>query len=229
MHPEIERLVNKYKLKLIEDNAQASGCMHGKGRTGSLGHTAGHSFYPGKNLGCLGDGGAITTNDDEFSVVIRTLANYGSKIKYQHIYVGLNSRLDEIQAAILRVKLKKLDEDNHKRMLIAKQYIDYIINPQIILPNLLKTSEDIKSHVWHLFVIRIKERNKLINYLTKNNIQTNIHYPIPPHKQLAYKEYNEISMPVTENIHNEVLSLPISPVMNKNEIAEIIKAVNNFY
>lgn len=248
MHPEIERLVENYDLKLIEDNAQASGAyyipesttlnfeystLHAK-RTGALGHAAGHSFYPGKNLGCLGDGGAITTNDDNLASVIRALANYGSNEKYVNDFKGINSRLDEIQAAILRIKLARLDEDNIRRHEIAQFYIENINNPNIFLPS---TSHNFKhlnldsklTHVWHLFVIRIQQREKLRQYLTENGIQTLIHYPIPPHKQLAYKEWNELSFPVTEHIHNEVMSLPISPVLNDNEVNKVVEFINLFY
>ncbi len=225
MHIEIERLVEKYNLKLIEDNAQAVGCKFSNMKTGSLGHAAGHSFYPGKNLGALGDGGAITTNDDKFAILIRAIANYGSNIKYHNIIKGLNSRLDEIQAAILRIKLPRLDADNQRRRGIAKAYIEGIHNPDIILP---KDSEDFLSHVWHLFVIRHNNRDNLQSFLLENNIQTLIHYPIPPHKQKAYSEYNSLYFPITEKIHFEVLSLPISQNMNDEEVAKVIDYINRF-
>lgn len=245
MHPEISRLVKKYNLTLIEDNAQATGAYYEEHlphdlkdsedkanikRTGSLGFAAGHSFYPGKNLGCLGDGGAITTNDDELAEVVRALANYGSSKKYICDFKGLNSRLDEIQAAVLRTKLPRLDSDNQRRREIAQHYLNEIRNPEIILPGYGNSSTAIadKSHVWHLFVIRTKKRDKLQEYLTQNNIQTLIHYPVPPHKQIAYKEWNSIRLPVTEQIHNQVLSLPMSPVMTDSEVEKVITALNSF-
>lgn len=224
MHPEIQRLVAKYNLKLIEDNAQAPGAYFGEKRTGSFGHAAGHSFYPGKNLGCLGDGGAITTDNDELASVIRALANYGSNKKYMFDYKGLNSRLDEIQAAILRTKLPLLDADNQRRREIAQFYIDNIKHDDIILPQLI----DCNAHVFHLFVIRCKRRDELQRYLIENEIQTLIHYPIPPHKQECYKELNNLSFPITEQIHNEVLSLPMSPVIKKEEMKKVCKVINDW-
>ncbi|MCX6248475.1 MAG: DegT/DnrJ/EryC1/StrS family aminotransferase [Bacteroidetes bacterium] len=237
MHPEIHRLVDKYNLKLIEDNAQAQGCYYGDKRTGSLGHAAGHSFYPGKNLGALGDAGAVTTNDDSLADVIRALGNYGSQEKYHNLYKGLNSRLDEIQAAVLRVKLKRLDVDNLRRSEIAHYYIKNIQNSKIILPTAdcrLLTADcelptaDFLSHVWHLFVIRADDRDSLQAWLTENNIQTMIHYPIPPHKQEAYSGWNHPSLPITEQIHREVLSIPIGTVLTNEEVKTIVNACNNF-
>ena len=231
MHAEIQQMIEKYNLKLIEDNAQAAGCNYGVKRTGSLGHAAGHSFYPGKNIGCLGDGGAVTTDDDELANIIRALANYGSNKKYVNDYQGLNSRLDEIQAAILRTKLPRLDIDNQHRREIAKYYLDNIKNPEIILPiqNLELGSWILElSHVWHLFVIRTPFRDQLQQYLTENGIQTLIHYPIPPHKQLAYKEWNKLNLPITETIHNELLSLPLSPVITSEELETIIFRINRW-
>ena len=234
MSPEIQRLVNKYNLKLIEDNAQAVGAFmdqkHSKSetrnlkRTGSFGDAAGHSFYPGKNLGCLGDGGAVTTNDNELELVIRSLANYGSSVKYKSEYQGLNSRLDEIQAAILNTKLARLDADNEDRRRIANYYLKNIKNRSIILP-VVNPEVD---HVWHLFVVRSPRRDELQKYLTKNNIQTIIHYPIPPHKQSAYKEWNTLNFPITEKISSEVLSLPMSPLMSAKEIEQVVSALNKF-
>lgn len=197
-------------------------------RTGSLGDAAGHSFYPGKNLGALGDGGAVTTDDDELADIVRTIANYGSKKKYYNQYKGLNSRLDEIQAAILRVKLPRLDQDNQRRREIARYYIDNINHPDIILP---KTEyrlpiTDYLSHVWHLFVIRHSNRDRLQKYLTDNDIQTMIHYPVPPHKQNAYRECCQLNLPVTEKIHREVLSLPISPTLHLNDFKTVVKVLN---
>lgn len=231
MNSEIQFLAEKYNLKIIEDNAQAIGAYFENKRTGSLGHAAGHSFYPGKNLGCLGDGGAVTTNDDEIAKIIRALANYGSNIKYVSNYKGLNSRLDEIQSAILRVKLKRLDADNIRRHQIAQYYCENISNTEIILPVekdyfQLTTFNLQLSHVWHLFVLRHPDRDKLQQYLDKNEVQTLIHYPIPPHKQLAYKEWNNLQLPITEQIHDEVLSLPISPVMNDAEITKVVEVIN---
>ncbi|MBK6285957.1 MAG: DegT/DnrJ/EryC1/StrS family aminotransferase [Draconibacterium sp.] len=232
MHPEIQRITEKYNLKLIEDNAQAIGAIYRERRTGAIGHVSGHSFYPGKNLGCLGDGGAVTTNDDELATIIRALANYGSKVKYVSEFQGLNSRLDEIQAAVLRVKLKRLDTDNIRRRQIAQYYCDNISNPDVILPvkkNYFQLSnfDNQLSHVWHLFVIRHKLRDKLQSYLTGNGVQTLIHYPIPPHKQIAYRNLNSLKMPITEQIHNEVLSLPISPVMTDAEVMKVVELINN--
>lgn len=248
MHPEIQRLVEKYNLKLIEDNAQASGALAGSvgvtqshtlnenKKTGSLGHAAGHSFYPGKNLGALGDGGAVTTDDEELANVIRALANYGSNKKYINNYKGLNSRLDEIQAAILRAKLKRLDADNQRRREIAQYYCENITNPEITLPVTTDFvhppsggNEGVFSHVFHLFVIRHPKRDKLQKYLAENGIQTLIHYPIPPHKQRAYKEWNGLIFPITEKIHNEVLSVPMSPVLIFSEIQKTVEIINEFY
>lgn len=220
----IARLCEKYNLKLIEDNAQAHGCLYRGKKTGSLGDAAGHSFYPGKNLGALGDGGAITTNDDELAKVVRALANYGSSEKYVFKYTGRNSRLDEIQAAILDVKLRHLDEDVAKRKQVAKFYIDNITNPKIITPIV----KDWDEHVFHLFPIRCEQRNDLQKYLSENGIQTVIHYPIPPHKQECYKEWNDLSFPITEKIHNEELSLPMSPCLTEEQIREVVRVVNEF-
>lgn len=234
MHPEIQRLVEKYDLKLIEDNAQAIGAFYGEKRTGSLGHASGFSFYPGKNIGCLGDGGAVTTNDDKLADIIRALSNYGSNIKYVCDYQGINSRLDEIQAAILRVKLKRLDADNKRRQQIARYYCENIVNQDITLPVLknqfqLSSFNSHLSHVWHLFVILHPERDQLQQHLNDNGIQTLIHYPIPPHKQLAYKEWNKVSLSITEKITNEILSLPISPVMRDEEVKRVVDVVHQSF
>ena len=230
MNPEIQRLIDKYNLKLIEDNAQALGCFYGEKRTGSLGHASGQSFYPGKNLGALGDAGAVTTDNDELAEVIRALGNYGSHIKYINDYQGLNSRLDEIQAAILNVKLKHLDTDNQRRREIAQYYCENIKHPDIVLP-IINNQSSIKtnqSHVWHLFVIRHPDRNRLQKYLADNGVQTLIHYPIPPHKQAAYKDWNNLTFLNTELIHKEALSLPISPVMNDSEVERVVQLINKF-
>ncbi|SDI01952.1 dTDP-4-amino-4,6-dideoxygalactose transaminase [Chryseobacterium taeanense] len=221
----LKDFAEKYQLKIIEDNAQAIGAEWKGKKTGNLGDAAGFSFYPGKNLGALGDAGAVTTNDENLAKIIRALANYGSDQKYINIYQGLNSRLDEIQAAVLGVKLKYIDEENSTRKKIARKYISKISNPKIILP-LFPTDEN--EHVWHLFVIRVQNREKLQEYLTENGIQTLIHYPIPPHKQKAYKEWNSLSFPISEKIHEEVLSLPISPVMTEEETDKVIEIVNRF-
>lgn len=217
-------LCRKYDLKLVEDNAQAHGCIFNGKRTGSLGDAAGHSFYPGKNLGALGDAGAVTTNNEELANVIRAIANYGSAKKYVFKYIGRNSRLDEIQAAILDVKLKHLDEDNVNRKEIARYYIDHISNPKIKLP----VVNDWNAHVFHIFAIRCEFRDELQKYLSDNGIQTVIHYPIPPHKQECYIDWNNDSYLITEQIHDEELSLPISPVMTKEEIAEVTNVINHF-
>jgi len=218
----IWEIAKKYDLKIIEDSAQAHGAFYKDKRAGNLGDASGFSFFPSKNLGALGDGGAITTNDKELAEVIRALRNYGSHKKYENLYKGVNSRLDELQAGILRVKLKYLDEENNKRKQIAKYYLENIKNEKVVLPKVITDS------VWHLFVVRTKERNVLQKYLQEKGIQTLIHYPIPPHKQKAYKEWNRLSFPITEKIHNEVLSLPISPVMEREEVEKVVKVVNDF-
>ena len=220
----ISRLCMKYNLKLVEDNAQAHGCLYRGRRTGSLGDAAGHSFYPGKNLGALGDAGAITTNDIALATTVRALANYGSSKKYVFKYMGRNSRLDEIQAAVLDVKLKHLDEDVQKRKAVARYYIEYIKHPEIVLP----VVEDWNAHVFHLFTIRTSRRDDLQQYLNSNEVQTIIHYPIPPHKQECYKEWSMLSFPITEQIHNEELSLPISPVMSEEEVRVVVDLLNKW-
>ena len=217
-------LCKKYNLKLIEDNAQAHGCKFNGKMTGSIGDAAGHSFYPGKNLGALGDAGAVTTNDEKLANIIRSLSNYGSTKKYVFKYSGRNSRLDEIQAAVLDIKLKYLDNDIALRKQIAKYYIENISNSNIILPKV----KDWDSHVFHLFPIRCKYRDILQKFLTDNGVQTLIHYPIPPHKQECYKEWNNMIFPITEKIHNEELSLPIGPTMKYEEIKYIVDTVNSF-
>jgi dTDP-4-amino-4,6-dideoxygalactose transaminase len=227
---ELENLAEKYNLKLIEDNAQAIGSCYfnenKKVKTGNLGDAAGNSFYPGKNLGALGDSGAVTTNNDELASIIRALANYGSSEKYVNDYQGLNSRMDELQAAFLSVKLKYLNNENRIRQEIADYYVKKIVNEQITLPLIPENRE---SHVHHLFVIRTKNRSQLQKYLAYNDVQTLIHYPIPPYKQKAYRAWNHLTFPVTEKIHNEVLSIPISPVMKEEEIDKIIDLLNNYH
>ena len=224
----IGSLCQKYGLKLIEDNAQAHGCFSADGRrTGSIGDAAGHSFYPGKNLGALGDGGAVTTNDPDLAAAVRTLANYGSSAKYVFKYTGRNSRLDEIQAAVLDVKLKYLDEDNAHRQQIAKMYYEGISNPYITLPKRL----DDTQNVYHLFPIICSRRDELQAYLKENGVETLIHYPIPPHKQECYASapWNiGLQLPVTEQIAAQELSLPIGPAIKPETVSYIIEAINRF-
>ena len=220
----IGKLYKEYNLKLIEDNAQAHGAVFKDKRTGSLGDAAGHSFYPGKNLGALGDAGAITTNDPILAKTVEALGNYGSEKKYVFNMKGLNSRIDELQAAILKVKLPHLDMDNGKRREIAKKYFDGIENPLIKLPG---TSLG-KDNVFHLFPIFSVYRDQLQKHLQDHGIQTLIHYPIPPHKQKCYPEWNHLSFPITEKIHSQELSLPISPIMSELEVDKVISAVNSF-
>ena len=217
-------LAKKYDLKIIEDSAQAHGAYYQGKRVGSLGDASGFSFYPGKNLGCMGDGGAVTTNDDELAEKIRALRNYGSHIKYKNLFKGVNSRLDEIQAGVLDVKLPHLDKDNERRREIAKYYRENIKNEKLILPK----AYDENAHVWHVFAIRTKNRDEFQKYLTENDIQTLIHYPTPPHKQEAYKEWNNLSYPITEEIHETILSLPISPVMTDEEVKKVIEVINKY-
>lgn len=221
----IGRLCEKYNLKLVEDNAQAHGCKHTDGRTtGSIGDAAGHSFYPGKNLGALGDGGAVTTNDEELAKTVRTLANYGSQKKYVFKYTGRNSRLDEIQAAILDVKLNYLVEDNQHRKEVAKYYYRYINNPLITLPDVLPDEQN----AYHLFPILVGQgkRDVLHYYLEQNGVGTVIHYPIPPHKQECYEDWKDMSLPITVQIANQELSLPISPTITIDETKQIVELIN---
>ena len=226
----IGELCKKYNLKLVEDNAQAHGCRFRLQRTGSIGDAAGHSFYPGKNLGALGDGGAVTTNAPELAAAVRALANYGSQKKYVFKYTGRNSRLDEIQAAVLDVKLKYLDEDNNHRQEIAAYYYEHINNPYVTLPARL---QDV-NNVYHLFPIIVGggKRDALHDYLEKNGVGTVIHYPIAPHKQECYAdaEWNtpQLCLPITERLADEELSLPIGPSITFNEVEEVIKLINNF-
>ena len=218
----INNIAKKYNLKVIEDSAQAHGAYYKDKRAGNLGDASGFSFYPGKNLGALGDGGIVTTNDKKLANIIRALGNYGSEKKYENIYQGVNSRLDEMQAAILKVKLKYLDDETSNRKKIAQYYMENIKNNNIILPKINTDS------VWHLFIIRTKNRDKLQKYLLDNGIQTLIHYPIPPHKQNAYKKWNSLSYPISEQIHNEVLSLPISGVQSSEDSEYIINVLNKW-
>lgn len=228
----IGELCKKYNLKLVEDCAQSHGCKHADGRvTGNIGHAAGHSFYPGKNLGALGDGGAVTTNDPELASVIRALANYGSEKKYVFKYAGRNSRLDEIQAAVLDVKLKYLTEDNAKRKSVAHYYYKYINNPLITLPDLLPDEQN----AYHLFPIIVKgkeNRDRLHDYLEENSVGTVCHYPIAPHKQECYamEAWNmpQLSLPITERLADEELSLPIGPAITLEDVAQIVDLINRF-
>ena len=221
----IAHLCKKHNLKLIEDNAQAHGCQTPDGRvTGSLGDAAGHSFYPGKNLGALGDGGAVTTNDSELARVVRTLANYGSSRKYVFDYTGRNSRLDEIQAAVLNVKLRHLADANNARRAIAGRYIKGIKNPLIAMPVTLPAEQN----VFHLFPVLCERRDELQAYLQENGVQTIIHYPIPPHKQVCYKGWNDVSLPITEAIHARELSLPIGPAISIEDADKVVEIINNF-
>jgi len=217
-------ICTKHNLKLIEDGAQSHGAIWNGKVSGAIGDASGHSFYPGKNLGALGDAGAVTTNDKELANVISALRNYGSHEKYKNQYQGLNSRLDEIQAAFLNVKLKYIQQDIEGRRKVANYYLENIKNPAIILPKVLNN----KEHVWHLFVIRTTKREILQKHLSENGVQTLIHYPTPPHKQEAYAAHNKLSFPITEKMHEEVLSLPLSAVMRDEEILNIVSTVNNF-
>lgn len=227
--PEIMALAERHNLLVLEDAAQAHGASISGRKAGSWGHAAGFSFYPGKNLGALGDAGAVTTDDDELAQTIRALGNYGSHKKYENLYQGVNSRLDEIQAAMLSVKLKYLDADTSRRKEIALAYAQGINNPAISQPIPAgSTMASLEAHVFHLYVVRTEKRLALQEHLSTVGIQTLIHYPIPPHQQRAYKEWNKKSYPLTEAIHQEVLSLPISPVMTDAEVTAVIDACNAF-
>ncbi len=220
---QIGEICRKHGLLLIEDNAQAHGCLFGHKHTGSLGHAAGHSFYPGKNLGALGDAGAVTTNDDELAQTIRAIANYGSSRKYVFDYCGRNSRIDEIQAAVLSVKLMYLDSENQRRKNIAQYYLSHINNPLVVLP-----ADKGNDNVWHIFPIRCGSRDNLAGYLQNRGIRTLIHYPVPPHHQRCYEEWKSRQLPVTELIHAEELSLPLAPYLSNEECNEVVKAINAY-
>ncbi|MEE7568468.1 DegT/DnrJ/EryC1/StrS family aminotransferase [Citrobacter werkmanii] len=222
----LRNIADEYNLLILEDSAQAHGAIYEGIKAGNLGDASGFSFYPGKNLGALGDSGAVVTNDKDLADTIRALGNYGSHQKYKHDLLGVNSRLDEIQAAILRVKLKYLSQEIDERRKLATIYRSQIINPIIELPEI--DNEDELSHVWHLFVIKTKERNRLQQHLNENQIQTLIHYPIPVHKQLAYQNLNSMNYPVTEKLHNEILSLPIGSFLEKKDIEYIASVINSF-
>lgn len=217
-------LCREHGLKLIEDNAQAQGCTwHGR-HTGSLGDAAGHSFYPGKNLGALGDAGAVTTDDAELAATVRSLGNYGSARKYVFQYRGRNSRIDELQAAVLSVKLRHLDADNRRRREIAACFIDNISNPYVSIP-----CASVDDSVWHIFPVLSPVRDELQGYLRDHGIGTNIHYPIPPHHQEAYKEWAGLSLPITERIHREELSLPCNQSMTAEEAEYVVDTINKFH
>ena len=223
---ELTEVARRHNLIVIEDNAQALGarCCDGP-RTGSLGDAAATSFYPGKNLGALGDAGMVTTDDEELALTVRTLGNYGGKERYVYEYKGMNSRIDEIQAAMLRVKLPHLDDENRARQEIAARYSALIDNKHITTPII---PHDALTHVWHQYVIRTPHREAFMHYMELNGISTGIHYPIPPHKQAAYKEYNELSLPITEQLAREVVSLPIAPYFTADDIDHIASIINRF-
>ncbi len=220
----INKIAKKYNLKVIEDSAQSHGAYFENKRCGNLGDASGFSFYPGKNLGALGDGGIVTTNDEELANTIRALGNYGSYKKYENLYKGTNSRLDEIQAAMLRVKLKHLDNEIKHRREIAHYYLDNIKNKNIILP----TVRENDNHVWHVFVIRTSKRDELHKFFTDNGVHTLIHYPIPPHKQGAYSEWKDENYPISEEIHEQVLSLPISGVQSLEDTKKIVNILSQW-
>ncbi|NRP95479.1 dTDP-3-amino-3,6-dideoxy-alpha-D-galactopyranose transaminase [Marinobacterium sp. xm-g-59] len=227
--PELMALAEAHGLLVLEDSAQAHGAAINGTKAGSWGHASGFSFYPGKNLGALGDAGAVTTNNDELATTIRALANYGSHKKYENLYQGVNSRLDEIQASMLNVKLKYLDDETIIRKSIAARYTSEINNKNLILPVDKKAIINYSSrHVFHLYVIRTENRYAFQEYLTSRGIQTVIHYPVPPHKQIAYEDFNELKYPITEKIHDQVLSLPIGPALKEYEVEKIIEVCNNF-
>jgi len=221
----IQAIADNHGLKIIEDSAQAHGAIFDGKRSGNLGDASGFSFYPGKNLGALGDAGAVTTNDDQIASIIRALRNYGSVVKYKNIYKGFNSRLDEIHAAILRVKLKYLDEENEKRRSITRFYLKSINNKKIILP---RQAENLKAHVWHIFAVRTPNRTNFQEYLQRERIDTIIHYPIPPHQQQAYSEWNQYRYPITEEIHKTILSLPVDITMTESDLKSIVDVCNKY-
>ena len=222
--PAIMAIAKHHDLLVLEDSAQAHGASLDGKRAGSWGDASGFSFYPGKNLGALGDAGAITTSDEELADTLRALRNYGSHEKYKNLFQGVNSRLDEIQAAMLNVKLNHLDNEIAHRRKVANAYLEDLNNKAIILP----TKEHDSAHVWHVFVVRCEHRDELQKYLADNGVQTLIHYPVPPHQQPAYKEWNDRSYPIAESIHVEVLSLPIGPILTLKEIKIVIELCNNF-
>nr|WP_297307939.1 DegT/DnrJ/EryC1/StrS family aminotransferase [uncultured Flavobacterium sp.] len=221
---EIMTFANEMQLVVVEDAAQAHGAISHKKRAGNIGNAAGFSFYPGKNLGALGDGGAVTTNDSALAEIIRALRNYGSEMKYYNLYKGVNSRLDDIQAAFLSIKLKDLDFDNGKRRGIAKRYLSEIVNPKVHLP----FYDGSENHVFHVFTVRVEDREKFQLFMLENEIQTLIHYPVAPHKQEAMKEFHHLSFPVSEEIHNHIVSIPLHPMLTNEEVTKIISVVNAY-
>ena len=221
---EIMTFANEMQLVVVEDAAQAHGAISHKKRAGNIGNAAGFSFYPGKNLGALGDGGAVTTNDSALADIIRALRNYGSEMKYYNLYKGVNSRLDDIQAAFLSIKLKDLDFDNGKRRGIAKRYLSEIVNPKVHLP----FYDGSENHVFHVFTVRVEDREKFQLFMLENEIQTLIHYPVAPHKQEAMKEFHHLSFPVSEEIHNHIVSIPLHPMLTNEEVTKIISFVNAY-
>lgn len=220
----IRKWADDLGILMIEDAAQAHGAREDEKKAGAIGHASGFSFYPGKNLGCLGDGGAVTTNDDTLAKCIKALRNYGSEEKYKNIYKGVNSRLDEIQASILIEKLKNLDQDNQKRRKIAKRYINEITNKEIEVP----VWGELENHVFHVFGVRVKDRNDFQDYLLRNKIQTMIHYPIPPHQQVCMMEFSNQSFPISEKIHREIISLPCHQMLSEEEVSHIISIINEY-
>ena len=222
---EITAIARAHGLKILEDVAQAQGAFHCKRRAGSLGDAGAFSFYPGKNFGALGDGGAITTDDGDLADRVRALRNYGSSQKYHNRYQGTNSRLDELQAAILNAKLPFLDIENACRRKVAHRYVSQIRHPDILMPSI---PSDDTSHVWHIFAVRCRRRSELQTHLETNGVQTIIHYPVPPHKQECYPELRNLHLPITEIIHQEVLSLPMSPVLSDDDVDYVVRAVNSF-
>ncbi|MFT4803767.1 MAG: dTDP-4-amino-4,6-dideoxygalactose transaminase [Psychroserpens sp.] len=225
--PSIMAIAESHNLLVLEDSAQAHGASIDGRKAGSWGHASGFSFYPGKNLGALGDGGAITTDDDELADTLRALGNYGSKEKYHNLYKGVNSRLDEIQAAFLNVKLKYIDKETGKRRNIAKKYLDNISHSEIVLPVIIDPIS-MPNHVWHLFVIRVTNRESFQKYMIENGVNTLIHYPIPPHMQNAYKEFSGLKVPITKKIHECVVSLPIGPELTDAQVDTVINVINNY-
>ena len=226
---EIMAIADEHQLLVLEDSAQAHGASINGQRAGNWGHASGFSFYPGKNLGALGDAGAVTTNDPELAKILRALGNYGSHKKYENHYQGLNSRLDEMQAAFLRVKLRYLDEETLARRQIALTYAQNINNPLLTIPIASNiTVDNLDSHVFHLFVLRVKRRAMFQAHLKSAGIETLIHYPIPPHLQKAYLAYNVLHLPITEAIHQEVVSLPIGPTMSTEQVKRVIAACNTY-
>ncbi|MEN2281244.1 DegT/DnrJ/EryC1/StrS family aminotransferase [Algoriphagus sp. SE2] len=223
---DLKKLADNNNLLLVEDCAQSHGAMDNRGlRAGNLSDAAAFSFYPGKNMGALGDAGAVTTSNEPLANMIKTMGNYGSQKKYFNEVQGVNSRLDEIQAAVLLVKLKYIDQENEIRRRIAKRYLTEIKNPHLNLP---KSKPDSLDHVFHVFVVRSKNRKDLIGFTDSRGIQTLIHYPIPFHKQEAYQEYSSLHLPITEQIHEEILSIPISPVMEEAEVDQVIRVLNEY-